>query len=178
MKMKMSMPQCCHAFAIVLLVTLTGCAAGQPAAPVTPIQNSTTASPSYEQLQEQAQQATAMRAESVHQHAETLLKRGLDHIDGTDNEVSRDGDLIDAYVWMPNGAAICEIANDTDDMRGAWIDLRSALIQIVDGAMDYAETSDFPVYVNLYFVDENDHGNHLMTITDGICVQDTSGIEP
>ena len=162
---------------MVLILLLTACAssATQQTPAAAP---ATTASSSYQQLQEQAQQATAMRAESVHKQAENLLKRGLDGIDGTENEVSRDGDLIDAYIWMPNGAAICEIANSTDDMRSAWIDLRNGLIQISDGAQDYAETSDFPVYINLYFVDENNHDNHLMTITDGICVRDASGIEP
>ena len=177
--MKMSMPRICHSFAIIFLLILTGCGSSAQQTPAaTSTTPSGTASSAYQQQLDQAQQLTAMRAESVHKQAETLLKRGLDSIDGTENEVSRDGDLIDAYIWMENGAAICGIANSTDDMRSAWIDLRHALIQISDGAQDYAETSDFPVYINLYFVDENDHDNHLMTITDGICVQDASGIEP
>lgn len=177
--MKMSMPRICHSFAIIFLLILTGCGSSAQQTPAAaPTTSSGTASSAYQQQLDQVQRLTAMRAESVHKQAETLLKRGLDSIDGTENEVSRDGDLIDAYIWMENGASICGIANSTDDMRSAWIDLRNALIQISDGAQDYAETSDFPVYINLYFVDENNHDNRLMTITDGICTQDASGIEP
>lgn len=161
-----------HLAAVMLLVILSGCASSAPAQTAASTIATTSNTPQH--IQEQAENARAMRAEPIYNQTERLINQAL--TGSLTGEVSHDGDQFTLLLWTENGAAISRVVNNDDEMRDAWIALRDSAIQIGDAAAEYAENEDFPIYLRIYFVNENNHDDVIFTIEDGVVTQDASGV--
>lgn len=164
-----------HLAVVMLLVILSGCASSAPAQTTPAASTTATTSNTPQHIQEQAENARAMRAESIYNQTERLINQALTGGSLT-GEVSHDGDQFTLLLWTENGAAISQVVNNDDEMRDAWTALRDSAIQIGDAAAEYAENEDFPIYLRIYFVNENNHDDVIFTIENGVVTQDASGV--
>lgn len=114
----------------------------------------------------------------VYESAYSALDSSMRNIFANSYIMTRDGDIFDIMAWTEHGAAFCKNASGDSELTADWIGFRESIEHLTESAISLCKDGGANLYINFYFVDENNHDNHLLTITDGICVQDASGIEP
>lgn len=112
----------------------------------------------------------------VYETAYSTLDSSLQNIFADSYTMTRDGDIFDITAWTEHGAAFCEDAAGDPELTADWIGFRESIEQLTGSMIGLCKNGGADLYINFYFVDENDHSRRLLTIIDGKCMSDASGV--